>query len=59
MAKVATEKLAEGADDPAFYETKLVTARFFMERVLPETSSLLSKATAGSATLMALDAEAF
>jgi alkylation response protein AidB-like acyl-CoA dehydrogenase len=59
MAKVAREKLANGGDDPAFYEAKLVTGRFFMERMLPETSSLLSKVTAGSETLMALDAEAF
>ncbi len=59
MAKVAGEKLEGGAEEPEFYRAKLVTARFFMERVLPETSSLLSKVTAGSATLMALEAEAF
>ncbi len=59
MAKVAGERLADGGEDPEFYRNKLVTARFFMERMLPETSSLLSKVTAGSATLMELEAEAF
>ena len=59
MAKVAGEKLAGGGDDGQFYEAKLVTARFFMERMLPDTSSLLSKVTAGSGTLMALEPEAF
>ena len=34
-------------------------ARFFMERTLPETSSLLSKLTSGKDNLMALDAAAF
>lgn len=59
MAEIAKAKLAEGTDDPAFYETKLATARFFMQRMLPDTSALLAKVTAGAATLMALDAEAF
>ena len=59
MAKVAGERLAEGGEDPEFYRNKLVTARFFMERMLPDTSSLLAKVTAGSATLMELEAEAF
>ncbi len=62
MAKVAAEKLADGGEDGAggaFYRRKLVTAQFFMERMLPDTSSLLAKVTAGSATLMELEAEAF
>ena len=59
MAKEAGERLAGGGEDPEFYRNKLVTARFFMERMLPDTSSLLAKVTAGSATLMELEAEAF
>lgn len=59
MAKRAQEKLAEGADDPAFYENKLLTARFYMDRVLPDTSSLLSKVMAGGESMMAMDAAAF
>jgi alkylation response protein AidB-like acyl-CoA dehydrogenase len=59
LAKVAQEKLANGAEDKAFYEGKLVTAKFFMDRVLPDTSALLSKVQAGAETLMKLPAEAF
>ncbi len=59
IVRVAKRKLAEGNGDRRFYETKLATARFFMERMLPDTSSLLARVTAGSRTVMALDAEAF
>jgi hypothetical protein len=59
MAKVASEKLASGADDAAFYEAKLKTGRFFMDRVLPETSALQAKITAGAVSMMALEADAF
>lgn len=59
MAKISKEKLAEGTDDPQFFETKLVTARFFFERMIPDVSSLLVKMSAGSDTMMELDAEAF
>jgi len=60
IAKVASEKLASGAgENSGFYEAKLVTARFFMERMLPDTSSLLSKIQAGSSSMMALSADAF
>jgi alkylation response protein AidB-like acyl-CoA dehydrogenase len=59
MARIAQEKLAAGTDEADFYENKLKTARFFMQRMLPDTSALLSKATAGRETLMALEAEAF
>ncbi|HYM30717.1 MAG TPA: acyl-CoA dehydrogenase C-terminal domain-containing protein [Candidatus Cybelea sp.] len=59
LAKVAHEKLANGADDREFLEAKLVTAKFFMDRVLPDTSALLSKVLAGAETLMKLPAEAF
>src|SRR3546814_16621099 len=48
MAKVAKAKLAEGAADKDFYETKLVTARFFMDRMLPDTSAQLAKIQAGA-----------
>jgi alkylation response protein AidB-like acyl-CoA dehydrogenase len=60
MAKVASEKLAAGGgEDPDFYKTKLVTGRFFMERVLPDTASLQLRCMAGAKTLMELDAAAF
>jgi len=60
MVKSAQDKLATGANGSAdFYETKLVTGRYFMERVMPETSVHLARLSTGSATMMALAAEAF
>ena len=40
-------------------ESKLVTGRFFMERVMPETSAQLARISSGADTMMALPAEAF
>ena len=59
MAKIAKTRLNEGTDDPEFYKTKLVTARFFFERMIPDVSSLLVKMSAGARTMMTLEAEAF
>jgi hypothetical protein len=38
---------------------KLVTARFFVERMLPETATHLARIQAGAASTMDLPAEAF
>lgn len=51
--------LAEVAEDKSFHEAKLATARFFAERVMPETGALRRKIEAGAESLMALPAEAF
>ncbi|PYE86400.1 acyl-CoA dehydrogenase C-terminal domain-containing protein [Phyllobacterium leguminum] len=60
MAKAAEAKLEAGAGDKAaFVEAKLVTARYFMERVMPETAAHLARIQTGADTLMALPAEAF
>jgi len=60
MVKVAHEKLANGASEAAsFYENKLVTGRFYMERIIPETALRLARISAGAETMMALPAEAF
>ena len=40
-------------------ETKLTLAKFFNERMLPETGAHLARLSAGAETLMALPAEAF
>ncbi|MEN9865161.1 MAG: Acyl-CoA dehydrogenase [Pseudomonadota bacterium] len=56
MAKVALAKVDSGDD---FYKAKLATARFYFARLLPETASLIRQARAGSASLMALDADLF
>jgi acyl-CoA dehydrogenase len=57
MAKVAQDKAAAGATP--YLHTKLVTGRFFMERLLPETAVHLARIQSGSATTMELAAEAF
>ena len=60
MAKAAQGKLAEGANgSSAFYNAKVTTGRFFMERIMPETGAHLARISAGSDTMMALSAEAF
>ena len=59
MAKASHAKLAEGAGNRAFFETKLVTGKFFMERVMPETAAHLARIQSGADTMMALPAEAF
>jgi len=58
IAVAAHKGLANGNDN-AFYEAKLNTARFYIARVLPQTTSLNHQIKAGAATLMALPAEAF
>ena len=60
MVKASQAKLANGADGTAsFYENKIVTGRYFMERVMPETSTHLARISTGADTMMALPAEAF
>jgi acyl-CoA dehydrogenase len=58
MVKVAQDKIA-GGDTAPYLNTKLVTGRFFMERMLPETSVHLARIQSGSDTTMELPAEAF
>jgi alkylation response protein AidB-like acyl-CoA dehydrogenase len=57
-AAVALPK-AESGDEAWFYKAKLATARFYMTRILPESSSLLTVITSGAKPLMELEAEAF
>ena len=59
MAKVAEARLVAGGEDTAFYKAKLVTARYFVERFLPEVGALRRKLEAGSEAMMALDEDAF
>jgi len=51
--------LADGSDDAKYLEAKLVTGRFFAERIMPEAGALRRKIEGGSETLMALDPEMF
>jgi 3-(methylsulfanyl)propanoyl-CoA dehydrogenase len=58
MAKVANDKIAASGSTP-YLKTKLVTGKFFMERMLPETTAHLARLQTGSGTTMELAAEAF
>ncbi len=58
MAKVAVDKIA-ASGETAYLKTKLVTGRFFMERMLPETALHLARIQTGCDTTMELAAEAF
>ncbi len=59
MAQVAQQKLAAGAGDAAFYQAKLITARFYFQRLLPRTRALVETMQSGADNLMALDEEHF
>ena len=58
MAKVALDKIASSGASP-YLSTKLLTGRFFMERMLPETAVHLARVESGCATTMELAPEAF
>ncbi len=59
MASAAQTALESGAEDKAFMEAKLITARFFAERMMPDTGALRRKLEAGSEAMMAMPVEAF
>ena len=59
MAKVAADKLANGTDEAAFYQAKLTTATFYIERLLPQAGALMYTIKAGKNSMMALEESAF
>ena len=59
MVKVAMAKIAAGEGNKDFYESKLRTARFFMQRMLPEAEARARMVLAGGETLMAPHADEF
>jgi hypothetical protein len=60
IAKAAQARLANGADGAEDrLKAKLVTGRFFAERMLPETAARLACIQAGAGSVMELPAEAF
>jgi len=58
-AQVALRKLPTATDDSGFYQAKLTTAQFFMERLLPQAGALYLGIKAGKASMMALDEAMF
>jgi len=57
MVEIALAKKDEDSD--GFYAAKVMTARFYFARLLPESNSLFTTLMAGSDSLMAMPAEAF
>lgn len=55
MALVAQNKLDSGTNEKDFYEAKIATARFFMQKILPGHYSLLASITAGAKPVMAME----
>ena len=59
MAQTAQAAIESGAEGKAYYETKLVTARYYAERTMPDAGALRRKIEAGSEAMMALSPEMF
>jgi len=56
MAKVAKNNMD---DDVLFFSTKIKTAEFYIEYILPRCEGLLSSMNSGAGNLMSIDVEAF
>ncbi|WP_340680098.1 acyl-CoA dehydrogenase C-terminal domain-containing protein [Paraglaciecola sp.] len=59
MAKVSFEKLEAGAQDKNLYLSKINTARFYFQRILPRTATLKLTIQSGAASLMDTTSEQF
>ena len=58
MARAALDRVGAAGADP-FYRAKLATARFYFQRLLPETAYHIRAARSGAKNLMELEAELF
>ena len=59
IAEASLAKLPDANGSAQRFSAKLTTARFFMERMLPETSAHLARIQSGAGSIMELPAEAF
>jgi hypothetical protein len=59
IAQAAMEKKSKEPHEAARMDAKLLTARFYMERMLPETSLRLTRISTGADTMMSLAEEMF
>ena len=55
MAKLSQAKLAAKPSNAGFYNNKLLAAKYWMERLIPECPMLLERIQSGSETIMAFD----
>ena len=59
MADKAFVALKAGTGDKQFYENKLVTAKYYMDRIMPEAAAHLARIQSGCDSMMELAAEQF
>jgi hypothetical protein len=59
IAEAAIAKLPKANGSAPRYSAKLVTARFFMDRMLPETAAHLARITSGAASTMDMQDDQF
>lgn len=59
MAVLAKQKIAAADGDTSFYQAKVLTARFYFDRLLPRTQSLKALVLAGADTCMQMPEELF
>jgi alkylation response protein AidB-like acyl-CoA dehydrogenase len=58
MARLAADALDRNPSETDFYRSKIATARFFAQRVLPQSSSLFAAIMAGGRTITEFDEQA-
>ena len=56
---VAAQKAIDGGSTDPFYNHKIATGRYFVERILPDAGAHLAKLKTGADVLMSVPAEAF
>jgi hypothetical protein len=59
MAAVSAASLKAGPADAAFHKSKLATARFYFQRILPRAEAHLDALGAGARSLMELPPDQF
>ena len=59
IARTAQLKLAEGSKDKEYYESKIHTARFYYQRILPRIETLQATISAGADSLMDMPESGF
>jgi acyl-CoA dehydrogenase len=59
IAKAAHRAASSGNGAAAAMDSKLLLARYFMERIMPETGTHLARISTGAGTIMAMPAEQF
>jgi acyl-CoA dehydrogenase len=59
MAEVSLKNIGKGHRDDTFYQSKLITGKFYMKKSLPETKVRLARVLSGKSVVMDLNQELF